>query len=92
MLKVKCHPNPFTEFLNIEYTTDEPVSLTIKMFDEIGLPVKDLMIDQHTEVGKYKVVFDGRELPRGLYVGLIRTDTHFQTVKLFLEDQAENNA
>jgi len=91
MLKVKYYPNPFVESVNIEYTTDEPVEITIIMYDHIGLPVKDLMTNELVEVGKHKVIFDARGLSKGMYIGLIKTKSHFQTIKLLLVDQEVKN-
>ncbi|MBL0173699.1 MAG: T9SS type A sorting domain-containing protein [Ignavibacteria bacterium] len=76
-------PNPFGSVTEIPYTLSEPTHVSIRVYDLMGREVEEL-VSERQGTGSYKALFDGSELPAGLYFVKMRTAAGSQTKKIFL--------
>jgi hypothetical protein len=77
------YPNPFNPSTTIEYTVPKAGFVTLNVYNILGELVKTLVnMDQNT--GSYKVIFNARDLPSGIYFYEISTDNFRQSRKMML--------
>ncbi|MEM1094213.1 MAG: endo-1,4-beta-xylanase [Bacteroidota bacterium] len=77
------YPNPFKQTATIAYELAEATPVTVTVHDVLGRHVQTL-IDAFQLAGPHTVVFDGGQLPAGLYLGRVQAGAHQQTVTLTL--------
>lgn len=61
------YPNPFNPLAVIRFDVREPSHVTLRVFDALGRAVTTLVDAVHT-AGPYEAVFDGSQLPSGVYL------------------------
>ncbi|HZW38721.1 MAG TPA: T9SS type A sorting domain-containing protein, partial [Ignavibacteriaceae bacterium] len=76
-------PNPFNPSTKIKYTLPKQGLVTIKIFDVLGIEIKQL-INEEKPSGEYEVEFDGSSLSSGIYFYQIQTGEYFDTKKMVL--------
>ncbi|HEY3295599.1 MAG TPA: T9SS type A sorting domain-containing protein [bacterium] len=76
-------PNPFNPSTRIAFTLPQAGMVTLKVYDVAGRLVATLL-DQKTAAGEHAVMFDGANLPSGLYLARLETAQHSLTQKLLL--------
>jgi hypothetical protein len=76
-------PNPFSTTTEISYTLSEPTHVGIRVYDLMGREVEEL-VSERQGTGSHNVVFNGSDLPPGLYFVKMRTAAGSQTKKMFL--------
>ncbi len=69
------YPNPFNPTTNIEFRIAESGFVTLKVFDVLGREVVAL-VNEVKRSGRYEVVFDGRNLPSGVYFYRLTATPH----------------
>jgi hypothetical protein len=67
VLVLRNYPNPFNPSTMIQYVLPEGGYVSLKVFDIIGREVATVEEGFH-QAGKHEVVFDGEELPSGIYL------------------------
>ncbi len=72
-------PNPFNPVC--EVTLDMPESGVFEVFDVMGQKVWERSI---TEAGRHTLRFDGGDLPGGIYLGRVSTETGTDTKRMML--------
>ena len=77
------YPNPFNPTTTINYQLSKNGMVTLKVYDVLGSEVKTL-VNEIKQPGAYKVNFDGRSLPSGVYFYRLTAGTFTQTKKLVL--------
>ena len=77
------YPNPFNPTTKISYQIPEPSFVTLKVYDMLGNEIKTL-VNEEKPAGSYRVEFNGRELPSGIYVYKIQAGFFSQTKKMIL--------
>ena len=60
------YPNPFNPTTTIEYELPKDAFVKLVVYDILGREVRTLVNEQKS-VGNYKVIFDGGNLPSGVY-------------------------
>ena len=60
------YPNPFNPETAIEFDIPEVTDVKLEVYDVLGRKVKTIL-DDRLEVGRYRVRFDGGDLPSGVY-------------------------
>jgi unsaturated chondroitin disaccharide hydrolase len=75
------YPNPFNNSTVIHYSIEEPGNAEISVYDLMGRKIASLM-NQHHNIGNYKVTFDGSGLASGSYVYVLRTSEKMITRKM----------
>ena len=63
---VKNYPNPFNPESNIQYELPNDNFVSIKVFDILGKEIFEL-VNEFKSAGRYKVTFNGSNLPSGIY-------------------------
>ncbi len=59
-------PNPFNPNTNIQFSIGSRNFVSLKVYDILGREVS-ILVQKEMEPGKYKVTFDGSNLPSGIY-------------------------
>ena len=66
------YPNPITTSSTINFTTNEPITCKLEIYDGLGRVVKTLF-DGRVEAGEYSSTFYTEKLPQGLYICKLTT-------------------
>lgn len=76
-------PNPFNPSTKIEYALKESSFTDIKVYDLIGREIKTL-VSEEKNAGKYSVMFNGSNLPSGIYIYKIKAGSFVKSCKMLL--------
>ncbi len=80
------YPNPFNPSTVINFDLPEKANVTLKVYNAIGQLVSTLINESMLE-GSYKVTFDGKNLPSGIYfyeMNAVGGKTNYSSVKKML--------
>lgn len=77
------YPNPFNPTTNIRFTLTRPTSMSIIVYDLLGREVK-VLFKGEKEPGEHTLVFDGADLPSGLYFYKLQTGAISHVRKMLL--------
>jgi hypothetical protein len=77
------YPNPFNPATTIEFEIPERTQVKLIIHDALGYEIK-VLLDKDLEPGKYKLNFDARDLPSGVYFYTLRTPKFTKTNKMLL--------
>ncbi len=77
------YPNPFNPYTVIDYQLPIQCHVKLKVYDVIGKEIMTL-VDEIKGPGKYKVKFDGNDLPSGVYFYRIQADKFSGSKKMIL--------
>ena len=80
---VQNYPNPFNPETTIHYMLASDVSTRVTVFDISGRLVR-VLHNGFQPKGEYRLIFDGRNLPSGVYVLLLQAGHEIQSIKLTL--------
>ncbi len=72
------YPNPFNPSTTIRFSLPRREYVTLKVFDVLGREVTTL-VDGELNAGEHTVVFNAKDLPRGVYFYRLMTPTFIQT-------------
>ncbi len=78
------YPNPFNPSTKIKFSIVKNTNVTLRVFNSLGVLVKELIINQKLTPGEYEVEFDGSELSSGVYFCKMEAIDFNQTVKMML--------
>jgi len=81
--KSSNYPNPFNPMTKIYYQLPEAGFVQLKVYDALGKEVATLVNDRH-ESGAYEVLFDGVDLPSGMYIYSIKVNNYYESKKMLL--------
>jgi hypothetical protein len=77
------YPNPFNPKTTIEYSLPKHSHVKIMIVDMLGRELRTL-VDEDKTNGAYKLEFDAKDLPSGVYFYHLQTNEFSQTKKLVL--------
>ncbi len=77
------YPNPFNPSTKIEYSIPHSEKVTIQIYNILGKRVATL-VNEEKPAGNYEIVFDGSNLPSGVYFYQIRAGSYIETRKMLL--------
>jgi hypothetical protein len=77
------YPNPFNPATTIEFDIPERTQVKLIIHDALGYEIK-VLLDKDLEPGKYKLNFDARDLPSGVYFYTLKTPKFRKTNKMLL--------
>jgi len=77
------YPNPFNPYTHIKYQLSLSNKVELKVYDIAGREIRTL-VDDLQKAGSYRVLFDGNDLPSGLYFYRLLTSTGFTETKKML--------
>ena len=77
------YPNPFNPSTHIDFMLMESTNISLKVFNALGQEVKTL-VNEEMIPGYYSRIFDGKDLPSGVYFYELVTDKIRITKKMIL--------
>ncbi|MBI2418234.1 MAG: T9SS type A sorting domain-containing protein [Ignavibacteriales bacterium] len=77
------YPNPFNPVTKIDYRVPENCVVTLKVFDVLGKEVATL-VNEVQSAGKYSLMFNGANLPSGIYFYRLQAGQYSEVKKLAL--------
>ncbi len=77
------YPNPFNPSTHIDFMLMERTNVSLKVFNTLGQEVKTI-VNEEMIPGYYSRIFDGKELPSGVYFYELVTDKTRITKKMLL--------
>lgn len=77
------YPNPFNPQTNIKFYVPERTFVKLKVFDLLGNKI-DNLINEEKDSGYHEIIFDGSDLPSGVYFYTLQTSDFIQTKKMVL--------
>jgi hypothetical protein len=82
--QVATYPNPFDRMTVISYHLNAGATVSVKIFNEIGQEMKELINSEYQTPGSYQLAFDGSKLPSGTYFCnvIVGEETHIQKLIL----------
>ena len=84
ILLFQNYPNPFNPVTNIRYQISKNSLVKLKIYNILGKEIKQL-VDQKQSAGEYKIEFDSKALPSGIYFYSLSIDYRiFDTKKMIL--------
>lgn len=77
------YPNPFNPITTINYQIPVATFVQLKVFDGLGKEITTI-VNEVKNIGKYEVIFDGRNFASGVYFYQLKTDNFIKTKKFVL--------
>ena len=77
------YPNPFNPKTTIKFSLTEPKKVKLSVYSLLGEEIR-VLVNEYRPSGIYSVVFDGSNLPSGVYVYTLRTNDILLSKKLIL--------
>jgi len=82
------YPNPFNPTTTIKYTIPSsyqngPKTVLLKVYDVLGKEIKTL-VNEKQNSGNYKVTYDAKDLPSGVYFYKLQSGNFSSTEKMIL--------
>lgn len=77
------YPNPFNPSTTIEYNINKPSEVRLIIYDVLGREIKSIF-NEFKDAGHYKVIFNGKDLPSGIYYYRLVTENNYQTKPMIL--------
>jgi DNA-directed RNA polymerase subunit L len=74
-------PNPFDNFLTVNYDLNQTEQIEIMMYNTLGQAIKTI-VNQTVEAGNYQVHVPTDDLAQGTYLITLRTKSGVQTKKV----------
>lgn len=81
---LKVYPNPFQTTCNIDYQIPKSGFISIVVYDQLGQEKLRLIDNEFHNQGGHHQVFDGSNLPNGVYILSIQTDDEMVSQKMIL--------
>jgi hypothetical protein len=77
------YPNPFNLMTTIEFDIPERANVRLIVYDILGREIEKLL-DKELEVGRYRVNFDAKGLPSGIYFYRLEVGGQVEVKKMVL--------
>lgn len=81
--EVHNFPNPFNPQTNIIYSVKETGLVQLKVYDLLGREIA-ILVNENKNPGNYSTLFDGSNLPSGIYICTMKTNNFVINQKLLL--------
>jgi hypothetical protein len=76
-------PNPFNPATTIKYQLGNDGFVNLKVFNSLGEEVVDL-VNEFQKAGNHQIIFDGRDLPSGMYVYQLTSGNYKESKKMLM--------
>ncbi len=77
------YPNPFNPATHIDFVLMERTNVIVKVFNALGQEVKTL-VNEEMIPGYYSRIFNGKDLPSGVYFYRLNAGSYSETKKMIL--------
>ncbi|HBF89144.1 MAG TPA: hypothetical protein DDX39_10920 [Bacteroidales bacterium] len=82
---LSIYPNPFTDFINVNFTLEENATIEFKIFDQIGRQITFISSSDYLKGNYLKALYiDSKESVNGLYFMQIKINNTYIYKKLLL--------
>ena len=78
------YPNPFNSGTTIRFDLEKAGFVELKILDIQGKEITSL-ISESKDAGSYQCVWDSGDLPSGIYLYRLQTDSHIETRKMIFQ-------
>jgi Secretion system C-terminal sorting domain len=78
------YPNPFNPQTNISYSLPRASTVTLKVYDILGREVLTLINNERESEGIHKAIFDGTNMPSGVYFYKLQAEKYAETKTMVL--------
>jgi hypothetical protein len=78
------YPNPFNPQTTIRFSIPKRSFITIRVFDLLGREIA-ILVNEERSAGEHKIVFNGKNLPSGVYFCQLQSGEFKQTRKFILQ-------
>ncbi|MBI5404524.1 MAG: T9SS type A sorting domain-containing protein [Ignavibacteriae bacterium] len=78
------YPNPFNPYTKIRFSIQKNTNVFLRVYNSLGVLVKELIVNENMKPGEYEVEFNGSELSSGVYFCRMEAADFRQTVKMML--------
>ena len=82
-IKIQNYPNPFLEETSLTYCVEKEEIVRIAVYNVKGQMIK-LLLNEQQQIGQHTVVFDGNDLPSGVYYCQINVSNKIENCKMIL--------
>ena len=82
---MQSYPNPFAHTATIEYYLPKASFITISVYNIYGKEI-EVLVNEEKSPGHYKINFDGKHLPSGVYFYTLKTSSFIQSKKMIRMD------
>ena len=77
------YPNPFNPETKIDFSIPQKQMVTLKVYNTLGKQVAEL-VNEVRDAGNYSVIFNGSNLPSGIYIYRLQTPEYMFNQKMIL--------
>ena len=77
------YPNPFNPLTIISYSVPEISFTNLSVYNLLGEKLVTL-VNKTLRAGKYRIEFNGKDLPSGVYIAILKTDNFIESIKMIL--------
>lgn len=77
-----AYPNPINNFTTLSFVLLKDSDVSLVLYNSIGQKIQTLFNNTVNAEQQYKVVFNTEELPKGIYIGVLKSNNNIQTIKL----------
>ncbi|MEW5842344.1 MAG: T9SS type A sorting domain-containing protein [Bacteroidota bacterium] len=77
------YPNPFNPSSTIEFSIPKSTHVNVTIFNTLGKEI-NILLNSYLNAGKHTVVFDGNNLPSGVYFYRLQAGSYSETKKMIL--------
>ncbi len=82
-LLLQNYPNPFNNSTIIEFSLSQNTKVNLSVYNLLG-ELMNTIYNELLDVGYHKIEFNADNLPSGLYIYILKTETFFETRKMLL--------
>lgn len=80
----KVYPNPSNEFINIQYSLNKEILLSIELVNFLGQRVKVILAKQNQQAGNYELQIPISEIATGTYFLILSSTNQIETEKIII--------
>ncbi len=80
-----CYPNPFSQSTTITYELNKAGNVSLTVYDMLGKAVDALINNSEQTSGTHKIEFSSKDLSKGMYSCVLRTDSGVVAKNLVVE-------
>jgi len=81
--RIRIAPNPFNPSTTLSFTLPRQARARLAVYDVLGREVR-VLADEDFTAGEHRILFDGSNLPSGLYFARLQSEEFVSTQKLLL--------
>ena len=80
-----CYPNPSSGSTTISYTLANAENVKLAVYDILGNKIETIVDNSMQQPGTHQIQFDTKNLSKGVYSCMLRTDSGVVTKNLIVE-------